>query len=109
MPCTGTSPRSASTLPGARHAFLKQKPCSMRNLHLTLSPGHRVTTCPRDARCLGCNCADRTCHPPTLRPHGCMANYTDSTRISRTLPRREQKLLLEVTVQHRAGHRDHVM
>jgi integrase len=38
-----------------------------------------------------------------------MANYADSTRTPRTLTEREQKLLLKVTGEHRAGYRDHVL
>jgi integrase/recombinase XerC len=36
-----------------------------------------------------------------------MANYADSTRTPRTLTAREQRLLLKVTGEHRAGYRDH--
>jgi integrase/recombinase XerC len=36
-----------------------------------------------------------------------MANYADSTRTPRTLTEREQRALLKVTGEHRAGYRDH--
>ena len=38
-----------------------------------------------------------------------MANYADSTRTPRTLTEREQRALLEVTGEHRAGFRDHCL
>ena len=38
-----------------------------------------------------------------------MANYADSTRTPRTLTEREQRALLKVTGEHRAGYRDHVL
>jgi len=38
-----------------------------------------------------------------------MANYADSTRTPRTLTEREQRALLKVTGEHRAGFRDHVL
>jgi len=38
-----------------------------------------------------------------------MANYADSTRTPRTLTEREQRLLLKVTGEHRAGYRDQVL
>ena len=43
------------------------------------------------------------------RPHGGMANYADATRTPRTLTEREQRALLKVTGEHRAGYRDHVL
>ena len=36
-----------------------------------------------------------------------MANYAEAGKTSRTLTEREQKLLLKVTGEHRAGYRDH--
>jgi integrase/recombinase XerC len=38
-----------------------------------------------------------------------MANYADSTRTPRTLTEREQRALLKVTGEHRAGYGDHVL
>jgi site-specific recombinase XerD len=38
-----------------------------------------------------------------------MANYADATRTPRTLTEREQRALLKVTGEHRAGFRDHVL
>jgi len=38
-----------------------------------------------------------------------MANYADSTRTPRTLTDREQRALLKVTGEHRAGYPDHVL
>jgi integrase len=38
-----------------------------------------------------------------------MANYAISTRTPRTLTEREQRALLKVTSEHRAGFRDHVL
>jgi integrase/recombinase XerC len=38
-----------------------------------------------------------------------MANYADSTRTPRTLTEREQRALLKVTDEHRAGYRDHLL
>lgn len=38
-----------------------------------------------------------------------MANYADATRTPRTLTEREQRTLLKVTGEHRAGYRDHVL
>jgi len=38
-----------------------------------------------------------------------MANYADGARIPRTLTEREQRALLQVTGEHRAGFRDHVL
>jgi len=38
-----------------------------------------------------------------------MANYADSTRTPRTLTEREQRALLKVTGEHRAGFRDHCL
>ena len=38
-----------------------------------------------------------------------MANYATSTRTPRTLTEREQRSLLKVTGEHRAGYRDHVL
>lgn len=48
--------------------------------------------------------------PPTPRLHAdTMANYADSTRTPRTLTEREQRALLKVTGEHRAGFRDHLL
>ena len=38
-----------------------------------------------------------------------MANSADSTRTPRTLTEREQRALLKVTGEHRAGYRDHML
>ena len=38
-----------------------------------------------------------------------MENYADATRTPRTLTEREQRALLKVTGEHRAGFRDHVL
>jgi site-specific recombinase XerC len=38
-----------------------------------------------------------------------MANYADGARTPRTLTEREQRALLKVTGEHRAGFRDHVL
>lgn len=38
-----------------------------------------------------------------------MANYADAHHTPRTLTEREQKLLLKVTNEHRAGYRDHML
>lgn len=38
-----------------------------------------------------------------------MANYADGARTPRTLTEREQRALLKVTGEHRAGYRDHVL
>ena len=38
-----------------------------------------------------------------------MANYADATRTPRTLTEHEQRALLKVTGEHRAGFRDHVL
>ena len=38
-----------------------------------------------------------------------MANYADATRTPRTLTDREQRALLKVTGEHRAGYRDHML
>jgi hypothetical protein len=38
-----------------------------------------------------------------------MANYADGARTPRTLTEREQRLLLKVTCEHRAGFRDHML
>jgi integrase len=38
-----------------------------------------------------------------------MANYADAARTPRTLTEREQRALLKVTGEHRAGFRDHVL
>ena len=38
-----------------------------------------------------------------------MASYAASTRAPRTLTLREQKALLKVTGEHRAGYRDHAL
>ena len=43
------------------------------------------------------------------RPHDGMANYADGARTPRTLTEREQRALLKVTGEHRAGYRDHVL
>ena len=38
-----------------------------------------------------------------------MANYADGARTPRTLTEREQRALLKITGEHRAGFRDHVL
>jgi site-specific recombinase XerC len=38
-----------------------------------------------------------------------MANYADGARTPRTLTEREQRAPLEVTGEHRAGYRDHML
>ncbi|MCK5940958.1 MAG: hypothetical protein KAI24_03220 [Planctomycetes bacterium] len=38
-----------------------------------------------------------------------MANYADAARTPRTLTEREQRALLKVTGEHRAGYRDHCL
>jgi site-specific recombinase XerD len=48
--------------------------------------------------------------PPTPRlDPPTMANYAEATRTPRTLTEREQRALLKVTGEHRAGYRDHML
>lgn len=47
--------------------------------------------------------------PPGQRPHGGMSSYAENGRAPRTLTEREQRSLLKVTGEHRAGFRDHVL
>jgi integrase/recombinase XerC len=38
-----------------------------------------------------------------------MASYAETGKSPRTLTEREQKLLLKITGEHRAGYRDHML
>ena len=58
----------------------------------------------------GRGCVTTPCHPAHATPSiPRMANYADSACTPRTLTEREQRALLKVTGEHRAGFRDHVL